>query len=134
MPCAFPEKNLIPSDYVEIDGLQVIYQYLYAARLEMRRADNRSFETNVSGLEIKNVVGANIKGLTRVEDGDALVFEANRSSPIAFAYKAGQLRMAGTRYEFYPEQIKRLTGGTSADGEASDYIPSPGIPQLAENR
>ena len=74
----------------------------------MRRADNRNFEGDVSGVQIENIVDIHTTASARVENGNTLVFNGKNRDPVAFAYKAGQLRLRGKGFEFFPEEVQHF--------------------------
>jgi hypothetical protein len=118
--------ELIPRNYMQDGRLHVAYHYAYASKLEIRKADGGKFEGNVSATEIDNFIKLGSAASVKVENGDALVFTPRKSERVAFAYKAGELRRAGRRLEFFPEEVARFAGVAGAEGEAPAYLPSRG--------
>src|SRR5262249_26777089 len=96
------EVHAIPADYVNRGALHIAYEYVYAARLVLRRGDGKSFDAELGGrLHEYFDLGAN--GRVRLDDRTALTFTASDGSPAAFGYKAGQLRIENGKWSFYPE-------------------------------
>lgn len=119
-------RDRVPKKVVEDDGLHVVYHYAYAEKLEMRRKDGKAIDGG-AGVNVNSIVDVQAKASLRIENGNSLVFQAKNGFPIAFAYKAGQLRRSGGRFEFFPEQIKHFSGQHVGGGGAPEYLPKPGI-------
>jgi hypothetical protein len=95
----------IPAAYAD-DDLHVAYEYAYARRVSMRRADARSF-----GAEVLGNLGAYLdlgsSGAVALESETTITFESRAGASAAFAYKAGRLEQVGGRWEFFPEEVTR---------------------------
>jgi hypothetical protein len=119
--------DLIPKEYAENGQLHVAYHYAYAERLEMRRADNKKFSGEITGAEIADVFKLGAKAGVEMEQGDVLRFKGTNRAPVAFAYKAGQLRGSRKKLEFFPGEVDNFAPGKkSGDGDIV-YIPTPGV-------
>ena len=110
----------IPAAYVE-EGLHIAYEYMYARRLLMSRADGSSFDEDISG-KIGGFVDLGVAGSVSVESTTTISFESHDRRSVAFAYKAGRLEQENGKWSFYPEEVLRgIEGDTSLP-----YVIEPG--------
>lgn len=102
----------IPDDRVETGALHIAYEYAYSTTVQMRRADQQAFSTDISG---KIAEFIDIEGGAKVESTDNTVinFSTQNLQPAAFAYRAGRLLRSGSRWTFEPEVVMR---GAAAAG------------------
>ena len=101
----------IPAAYVE-DGLHLAYEYIYARRLLLSRADGAGFDDDIAG-KIGSFVDLGQSGSVSVDSATTISFAGRDRLPVAFAYKAGQLTLDRGTWSFYPEEVVR-----GAEGDA----------------
>jgi hypothetical protein len=119
--------DTIPSQYVEGDKLHIAYNYAYAARLEMRRADGSKFEGSLTNAQIQDVFELGAAAKAELHGGDALTFSASDSTPIAFAYKSGRVLYENGTYKFLPSEGS-VQGFAARKGDTkAPYVPARGV-------
>lgn len=118
----------VPAQILTSGQLYIAYHYAYAAKLEMRRADQKQFKGDVTGVQIENVVDIRAGGKVDVKDSDTLVFTAT-SKPAVFAYKVGPLEVGGG---FFPGGIETSRFAQPAGDHASELL-VPGVVLKVEN-
>jgi hypothetical protein len=99
------DLGAIPQAYAE-DGLHVAYEYAYASRLLMIRADGHAFDATLLG-SLGNYLDLGPSGQVAVQDSTTISFTSDAAGTVAFAYKAGRLERAADRWEFFPEEVTR---------------------------
>jgi hypothetical protein len=119
--------DTIPEQYVKGNKMHIAYNYAYAARLEMRRADGSKFSGALTNAQIQNLFKLGAAAKAEFEGGDALTFSAGDAAPIAFAYKAGGVRYENGIYKFFPSD--NSVQGFAARGGGTDelYLPARGV-------
>lgn len=117
------EVHAIPDEYVAAGALHIAYEYVYARRVSVRRADGKGLTADLEG-RLPDLFELGVEGRVRVDDASALSFTASDQKPAAFGYKAGQLRRDGAKWAFYPEVIAnaRDDAGTTV---RTPYLPGP---------
>ncbi len=123
------KTELISDNQIKRGSLHVAYEYLYAAALEMRKADKNAFEGKITGIKIENVVNIGAAGRITVKTGDALVFKSHKTESVAFAYRAARLFRTGDRFEIFPEDVQHF----AASGEGG-YVPEPHLPLIVDDK
>jgi len=102
----------IPDNYVSEGLLHIAYEYAYARRLLMSRADGREFKTDVSG-KVGDFIDVGAEGEIDTDGATVMAFKSKRSEAAAFAFKAGKLERSDGRWTFQPEVVRRdIKGGT----------------------
>jgi hypothetical protein len=109
----------IPDERLETGALHIAYEYAYSTTLQMGRADRRAFDVEVSG---KLADFINLGGGAKVEsqDNTLISFSTPDLQRAAFAYRAGRLHRAGSRWTFDPEVVMR--GGTGPAAVPPSFI------------
>lgn len=115
----------IPQEYVEGGRLHIAYEYAYANTLLMRRADNKKFETTVSGVQIEMFINVGTSGVVEAQSETTLSFKNSTANGggAAFAYKAGQLKLDNGKWAFFPEEVMT----DSFLGDEGAYLPARGV-------
>lgn len=103
----------IPDNYVREGLLYIVYEYAYARRLLMSRADGKAFKTDISG-KVGDFIDVGTEGEIDTDGATMLAFKSKRSEAAAFAFKAGKLERNNGRWTFQPELVGRrgVKGGT----------------------
>ncbi|MBV8152795.1 MAG: hypothetical protein JOY98_00120 [Candidatus Eremiobacteraeota bacterium] len=110
----------IPSKQLENGDVHIAYEYLYAKKLLMARADSGWFTGDVAGKIGKWVNLGSAKVDVQVQNQTAISFEVSGRQPApAFAYKAGQLLPENGALTFRVEVVK-----AGPAGESLPYIPN----------
>jgi hypothetical protein len=103
----------IPDEYVTSGRLHIAYEYAYARRLLMSRADGKEFEADVSG-KIGDFIDLGLQGEVDTDGATVVTFKSKSSQAAAFAFKAGQLERSNGRWTFQPEVVKRRAAAGAA--------------------
>lgn len=95
--------NGVPDSYLQAGRLHLVYEYLYASKLLMRKSDHSKFDSSAEAA-LESLVDANVNASIDSAKMTEIRFEGNQ--PAAFAYKAGSLEKTSSgRWYFYPEEI-----------------------------
>ncbi len=97
------ELTGIPQRYLEMGGLHIAYEYLYAQKLLMSRSDQRGFRQDISGA-VGQYLDLGAKGSVRVESETTISFSGQGGVSAAFAYKAARILQGNNGWELYPEE------------------------------
>ncbi len=126
--------DLLPNEFVSGEKLHVAYNYAYAARLEMRRADGQKFRGKLSGAEINDIFKLGTTGTVELQNEDTLAFKGSGNERIAFAYKAGRLHREDGVFKFFPQEIQNQGFSSAKDtGTSNPYIPARGTVLAIDN-
>lgn len=102
--------------------LHIAHEYLYAERLLVSTRSNRT--RHVAGsLDIEAFGELNTDARLVREDETTISFSHPQSARVAFAYRAGWLRLCGARWEFLPNVV---VGATAGDEKIGPYLPCDG--------
>jgi hypothetical protein len=120
----------IPDAYVTDGALHVAFEYAYAKTLVLRRADGQAFAADVSG-GVGQWVDLGAQAKVEVRKNSEVAFTSAGDEVAAFAYKAGRLQRAGTRWLFEPEIVMRAVRGPG-EAERQRFVPAEHVVLLAE--
>jgi len=132
------DPHAIPERYVAEGKVHLAYEYAYARRVRLRRADGQSFTHAIEG-DLHDFINLGTTGEVSVEDETTISFAAASGQPAAFAYKAGRLERRDGRWELFPEEVLQARGGFDPDDDAlpggmkTPYLPTHGVVLLAED-
>jgi hypothetical protein len=118
----FKVPRAIGEDAIETGALHIAYEYVYSTTLQMRRGDNREFETDVSG-DVGKFINADVGAKIEVSHNSVISFSTADLRPAAFAYRAGRLIRSGSRWTFEPEVVMRGVD-TPREVRPIDFIPA----------
>jgi len=128
------KDDALPKEFRKKGLLHVVYHYLYAGKLEMRRSDKESFQENITGVEIEKLFKLGIQGKVQVTNGNTLLFGPGHATRAAFAYKAGRIRSSGAHYELVPGEVFNIAGSASnGPNDSEGYLPFPNVLMRVEN-
>jgi hypothetical protein len=115
----------IPETDITSGNLHIAYQYLYARKLHLQRADSHSFSTNVSG-KVAEFIDLGQSGKVEVANETTMSFEPTEKVSAAFAYMAGQIvrNNATGKLEFKTGMVK--LGPAEATEQVEAFIPHRG--------
>jgi hypothetical protein len=115
----------------QISGtLHIAYEYLYATTLLLRRQDQQTFATDVSG-KVGDYVDLGAKAKVSVERNTTIKVEAvGTDKPVPFAYKAGRLMLEKQGWTFHPEITAGQDFLTAVGGPQAPYLPAQGTALL----
>ena len=123
------EPHAIPEQYVAEGKVHLAYEYAYARRVLLRRADGANFTHTVEG-KLHDFIDLGTGGEVAIDSATTLSFAPATGQPAAFAYKAGRLERRAGRWELFPEEILDVRNGyfeRSADGQPIDVAPAPPV-------
>ena len=117
----------IPEEFAVGGKIHLAYEYAFAKRILMQRADQRKFENVVSG-DIGEYVKLGAEGKVEVVDETTVSFSSSSDRSAAFAYKSGRLMQRNSSWEFFPME------STMEEGKRKEkaYIPMRGIVLAAD--
>ena len=118
----------IPQDYVSQGGVHIAYEFLYAKKLLMRRADGKAFATNISG-KVGEFIDVGTGAEVSVQQETTLSFSGSAKAPVAFAYRSGRVLNDGDDWAFY---IHDPMLGARPDVANSRYVPIKGAVPTTE--
>jgi hypothetical protein len=118
----------ISTEAIEEGWVHIAYEYAYAKRLVLERADKRELTAGVAG-NLSHYIDLGLKGQFTTEGSTRIVFESSGTERAAFAYKAGYLQRAGSKWFFHPESVNLRSGEAPTQG---GYVPARGVVLLAE--
>ncbi len=118
----------IPDEYVTSGRLHIAYEYAYARRLLMSRADGKEFEADVAG-KIGEFIDLGVQGKVETDGATVVTFANKGSEAAAFAFKPGQLQRSNGRWTFQPEVVgaPRRRGARAAAVPARPVLLARGI-------
>ncbi|CAN5540643.1 hypothetical protein BH24GEM3_BH24GEM3_24500 [soil metagenome] len=103
------EIGAIPQSVINAGMLHIVYEYAYARKLLMSRADHQAFELGARG-DVGEFINLGAEGKVEAQSATTLAFSGSDDRVAAFAYKAGRLERRNGRWEFYPEEVMRTRG------------------------
>lgn len=113
----------IPEEYVEAGKLHVAYEYAYARRLLLSRADQKAFKHDVAG-KVGAFIDLGTSGKAEVASSTTVSFTSVTDDVAAFAYKAGRLERRNETWVFFPEEVFRAPE-LGAGERSVPYLPAP---------
>lgn len=102
--------------------LHIVYEYLYAERLLVSTRSTSSRKV-AGSLDIEAFSELNTDARLVRDDEATISFSHPQSARVAFAYRAGWLRLCGARWEFLPNVV---VGHTAGDEKIGPYMPCDG--------
>lgn len=120
----------IPDEYVRSGRLHIAYEYLYAKRLLLRRADHKSFSIDISG-SVGDYIDVGLSGNVETDGTTVVTFAPSGPELPAFAFKVGRLEWLSNRWIFQPEVVMR--GAAGRRGARKPYIPARSVVLLVED-
>jgi hypothetical protein len=116
----------VPRQRIQQGKLHIAYEYAYAEKLLLERADGLKFEQDISG-QVDQFFDVGVKCKVSVQRATSLSFENTSGAAAAFAYRAGQLKYADdSGWEFYPEEVLLSARGVSAK-QRRQFVPQRGV-------
>lgn len=118
----------IPQASLDVGGLHIAYEYLYAQKLLMSRSDQRGFRHDISGA-VGQYLDLGTKGAVKVESETTISFTGQGGVAAAFAYKAARILQGNNGWELYPEEHM-----ADVKQESRPFVPARGVALgVAEN-
>jgi hypothetical protein len=117
----FKVPRAIGQEAIGAGALHIAYEYVYSTTLQMRRSDNREFETDVSG-RVGEFIDADVGAKIDVARNSVISFSTADLRPAAFAYRAGRLMRSGSRWTFEPEMVMRRPETSPREVAPPDFI------------
>jgi hypothetical protein len=113
----------IPDEVVRKGRVHIAYEYVYARRLLLYRADKKRFAVDPGGL-VGGLLDLGASGKVERENESTIAFSAGEGEPAAFAYRAGRLTNPnGDRWELHLASSRR----DGNEGPGSPYVPALGV-------
>jgi hypothetical protein len=117
----FKVPRAIGEEAIEAGALHIAYEYVYSTTLQMRRSDNREFETNISG-KVGEFIDADVGAKIDVAHNSVISFSTTDLRPAALAYRAGRLTRSRSRWTFEPEVVMRRSESSAREVAPPDFI------------
>jgi hypothetical protein len=122
----------IPDDDVRRGKLHVVYEYLYARSVLMRRADHQSFGLTARGINVEQFLDLGAKAQLEIKDETTIRFKSS-GLPAVVGYKSGRLTRSKGQWEFHlgQEPGHGFAQAQTENRVVEPFIPAPGVVLLA---